>query len=70
MERERDAAEQATAQIPRPIRLRTFVRREHDLAHQRLFADYFAEQPVRVWYTESIFRMLVYVITLLSIFTI
>ncbi|XP_047948927.1 uncharacterized protein LOC125194739 [Salvia hispanica] len=45
MERERDAAEQATAQIPRPIRLRTFVRREHDLAHQRLFADYFAEQP-------------------------
>ncbi|XP_047965898.1 uncharacterized protein LOC125210383 [Salvia hispanica] len=46
MEREREAAEQAAAaQIPRPIRRRTFVPREHDIAHQRLFADYFAEQP-------------------------
>ncbi|XP_047943145.1 uncharacterized protein LOC125189982 [Salvia hispanica] len=42
MERER-AAE--AARIPRPIRRRTFVPREHDVAHQRLFADYFAKQP-------------------------
>ena len=42
MERERAAA---AARIPRPIRRRTFVPREHDVAHQRLFADYFAEQP-------------------------
>ena len=48
MERERETAEQAAAaatQIPRPIQRRTFVRREHDVAHQRMFADYFAEQP-------------------------
>ena len=43
---EREAAEQAAAaQIPRPIRRRTFVRREHDVAHQRQLADYFSEQP-------------------------
>ncbi|XP_047943190.1 uncharacterized protein LOC125190032 [Salvia hispanica] len=41
MERERAAA----ARIRRPIRRRTFVPREHGVAHQRLFADYFAEQP-------------------------
>ena len=41
MEHEREAA---ATQIPRPIRRRTFVPREHDVAHQRLFADYFAEQ--------------------------
>ncbi|XP_047949283.1 uncharacterized protein LOC125195131 [Salvia hispanica] len=47
MEREREVVEQAAAaeQIPRPIRRRTFVCREHDVAHQRLFTDYFAEQP-------------------------
>ncbi|XP_047978379.1 uncharacterized protein LOC125220262 [Salvia hispanica] len=45
-EREREAAKQAQArQIPRPIRRQMFLRREHDVAHQRLFADYFAEQP-------------------------
>ncbi|XP_042033236.1 uncharacterized protein LOC121779844 [Salvia splendens] len=47
MERGREAAEQQVQekQIQRPIRCRTFVRREHDLAHQRLFADYFTEEP-------------------------
>ncbi|XP_047943107.1 uncharacterized protein LOC125189932 [Salvia hispanica] len=43
MEREREAA--AAAQVPRPIRRRTYVRREHDIAHQRLFNDYFAKKP-------------------------
>ncbi|XP_047949322.1 uncharacterized protein LOC125195179 [Salvia hispanica] len=46
MECERAAAEQAAAaRVPRLIRRRTFVPREHVVAHQRLFADYFAEQP-------------------------
>ena len=38
---EREAAEE----IQRPIRRRMFVCREHNLTHQRLFADYFAEEP-------------------------
>ncbi|XP_047948856.1 uncharacterized protein LOC125194653 [Salvia hispanica] len=33
----------AVARVPRPIRRRTYVPREHDVAHERLFADYFAE---------------------------
>ncbi|XP_042027067.1 uncharacterized protein LOC121774223 [Salvia splendens] len=37
--------EQAEQQIPRPIRHRTSVHREHRLAHQRLFEDYFADEP-------------------------
>ena len=43
MEREREQAEQ----VPRPrlIHRRTFVRHEHDVAHQRLFADHFADEP-------------------------
>ena len=46
MERERAAAKQAAAvQVPRPIRRRTHVPREHDVSHRRLVADYFAEQP-------------------------
>lgn len=32
-------------QVPRPVRHRTSVRREHGLAHQRLFKDYFADEP-------------------------
>ncbi|KAL1564583.1 protein ALP1-like [Salvia divinorum] len=32
-------------QVPRPILRRTYVRREHDVAYQRLFEDYFAEEP-------------------------
>ncbi|XP_047978544.1 uncharacterized protein LOC125220413 [Salvia hispanica] len=48
MEREREAVEQAAAaQIPQLIRRQTYVRREHDVAHQRLFDNYFAEQPRR-----------------------
>ena len=39
MEREPEAAVVA-AQVPRPIRRRTYVRCEHDVAHQRLFDDY------------------------------
>ncbi|XP_047966026.1 protein ALP1-like [Salvia hispanica] len=39
------AEQQAQEQVPRPIRRRTSVRREHVLAHQRLFEDYFAEHP-------------------------
>ncbi|XP_047948846.1 uncharacterized protein LOC125194642 [Salvia hispanica] len=35
----------AVARVPRPIRRRTYVPREHDVAHERLFADYFAENP-------------------------
>ncbi|XP_047961763.1 uncharacterized protein LOC125206561 [Salvia hispanica] len=45
MEREQAATEQAAARVPRPIRRRTFVPREHDVSHQRLFANCFAEQP-------------------------
>ncbi|XP_047942920.1 uncharacterized protein LOC125189720 [Salvia hispanica] len=37
--------EQAEEQVPRPICHRTPVRREHRLAHQRLFEDYFADEP-------------------------
>ncbi|XP_042025937.1 uncharacterized protein LOC121772898 [Salvia splendens] len=37
--------EQAKEQVPRPIRHRTFVCREHGLAYQRLFEDYFADEP-------------------------
>ncbi|XP_047965716.1 uncharacterized protein LOC125210188 [Salvia hispanica] len=37
--------EEAEARVPRPIRRRTYVPREHDVAHERLFADYFAENP-------------------------
>ncbi|XP_047948837.1 uncharacterized protein LOC125194631 [Salvia hispanica] len=37
--------EQAEQQVPRPIHRRTSVRREHVLAHQRLFKDYFTEHP-------------------------
>ncbi|XP_047965230.1 uncharacterized protein LOC125209688 [Salvia hispanica] len=40
MQREQAVAE---ARVPRPIRRRTYVPREHDVAHERLFADYFAE---------------------------
>ncbi|XP_047951342.1 uncharacterized protein LOC125196764 [Salvia hispanica] len=43
MQREQEAAEEA--RIPRPIRRRTYVPREHDVAHERLFADYFSENP-------------------------
>ncbi|XP_042051325.1 uncharacterized protein LOC121796568 [Salvia splendens] len=32
-------------QVPRPIRHQTSVRREHGLAHQRVFEDYLAEEP-------------------------
>ncbi|XP_047978830.1 uncharacterized protein LOC125220726 [Salvia hispanica] len=39
------AEQQAQEQVPRPIRRRKSVRREHVLAHQRLFEDYFAEHP-------------------------
>ncbi|XP_047966047.1 uncharacterized protein LOC125210547 [Salvia hispanica] len=42
MQREQAAAE---ARVPRPIRRRTFVPREHNVAHERLFADYFVENP-------------------------
>ncbi|XP_047942593.1 uncharacterized protein LOC125189351 [Salvia hispanica] len=35
----------AMARVPRPIRRRTYVPREHGVAHERLFADYFAENP-------------------------
>ena len=42
MQREQAEAE---ARVPRPIRRRTFVPREHDVPHERLFADYFAENP-------------------------
>ncbi|XP_047947137.1 uncharacterized protein LOC125193396 [Salvia hispanica] len=35
----------AEARVPRPIRRRTFVPGEHDVAHERLFANYFAENP-------------------------
>ncbi|XP_047959808.1 uncharacterized protein LOC125205052 [Salvia hispanica] len=39
--------EQATAvaRVSRPIRRRTYVPREHDVGHERPFADYFAENP-------------------------
>ncbi|XP_042027115.1 uncharacterized protein LOC121774280 [Salvia splendens] len=37
--------EQAEEQVPRPIRRRTSVYREHGVAHQRLFEDYFADEP-------------------------
>ncbi|XP_047961630.1 uncharacterized protein LOC125206420 [Salvia hispanica] len=39
------AVAEAEARVPRPIRRRTYVPREHDVAHERLFADYFAENP-------------------------
>ena len=45
MQREQAAAAAVEARVPRPIRRRTFVPREHDVAHERLFADYFAENP-------------------------
>ncbi|XP_047961558.1 uncharacterized protein LOC125206332 [Salvia hispanica] len=46
MEREQTTAEAAAAaRVPRPIRRRTFVPRDHDVAHERLFAVYFADQP-------------------------
>ncbi|XP_047947362.1 uncharacterized protein LOC125193576 [Salvia hispanica] len=35
----------AEARVPRPIQRRTFVPHEHDVARERLFADYFAENP-------------------------
>ncbi|XP_047943194.1 uncharacterized protein LOC125190036 [Salvia hispanica] len=35
----------AVARVPRPIRRRTYVPREHDVAHKRLFADYFSDNP-------------------------
>ncbi|XP_047948791.1 uncharacterized protein LOC125194576 [Salvia hispanica] len=38
-------AEAAVARVPRPIQRRTYVPHEHDVAHEHLFADYFAEQP-------------------------
>ena len=37
--------EQAEQQVLRPICHRTSVRREHGLARQRLFEDYFADEP-------------------------
>ncbi|XP_047942798.1 uncharacterized protein LOC125189578 [Salvia hispanica] len=45
MQREQAAAAAAEARVPRQIRRRTYVPREHDVAHERLFADYFAENP-------------------------
>ena len=46
MQREQaEAATEVEARVPRLIRRRTFVPREHDVAHERLFADYFAENP-------------------------
>ncbi|XP_047961986.1 uncharacterized protein LOC125206808 [Salvia hispanica] len=42
---EEAATAKAEARVPRPIRRRTYVPREHDVAHERLFADYFAENP-------------------------
>ncbi|XP_041999741.1 uncharacterized protein LOC121749219 [Salvia splendens] len=44
MQRE-EAATAAEEQIPRPIRPRKFVRRDHAAAHECLVADYFADQP-------------------------
>ncbi|XP_047979010.1 uncharacterized protein LOC125220926 [Salvia hispanica] len=44
MQREQAAAE-VEVRVPHPIRRRTFVPRDHDVAHERLFADYFAENP-------------------------
>ena len=44
--------EQAEQQVPRPIHHRTSVRREHGLAHQRLFEDYFADEP---WWGPIVF---------------
>ena len=41
---QREAAA-AVARVPRPIRRRMYVPREHDVAHERLFEDYFFEQP-------------------------
>ena len=40
-------------QVPRPIRHRTYIRREHDVAHQRLFEDYFADEA---WWGPTVFR--------------
>lgn len=37
--------EQTVEQVPRPIRHRTFVCQEHDVAQQRLFDDYFTDEP-------------------------
>ncbi|XP_047973305.1 uncharacterized protein LOC125215797 [Salvia hispanica] len=48
MQREQAVAEaEEEARVPRPIRRRTFVPREHDVAHELLFIDYFAENPRR-----------------------
>ncbi|XP_047954116.1 uncharacterized protein LOC125200523 [Salvia hispanica] len=45
MQQEQAATAEEAARVPRPIRRRTYVPREHDVAHERLFADYFAENP-------------------------
>ena len=37
--------EQAKEQVSRPIRRQKSVHREHIVAHQRLFEDYFANEP-------------------------
>ncbi|XP_047972832.1 uncharacterized protein LOC125215455 [Salvia hispanica] len=42
MQREQAAVE---ARVPHPIQSQTYVPCEHDVAHERLFADYFAENP-------------------------
>ncbi|XP_042059338.1 uncharacterized protein LOC121803802 [Salvia splendens] len=45
--------EQAEEQVPRPIRHRTSVRREHGLAHQHLFEDYFADED-RLFFADGL----------------
>ncbi|XP_042035236.1 uncharacterized protein LOC121781579 [Salvia splendens] len=45
--------EQAEEQVPRPIRRRKSIHREHGVAHQRLFEDYFTDEP---WWDRR-FRM-------------
>ncbi|XP_042038479.1 uncharacterized protein LOC121784401 [Salvia splendens] len=42
---EQQRREQVLAAIPRPIRRRRAIHRNHAEAHDRLFADYFVEQP-------------------------
>ncbi|XP_042005704.1 uncharacterized protein LOC121754407 [Salvia splendens] len=41
----REALQQQQPAVPRPIQHRGVVHRDHVAAHQRLFDDYFAEQP-------------------------
>ncbi|XP_047965352.1 uncharacterized protein LOC125209814 [Salvia hispanica] len=45
IQEQKQAEQQAKEQVPRPIRPWTSVRREHGLAHQRLFEDYFTDEP-------------------------